>query len=96
MGVDRLGERVLVGVPGLEPRLLARRQAEHVGVGGARQLAEAEPPVGAPRTRHRATGQLQIGDRGLQPVRGDAQELGPHARAAPTTAPTSVTENLLE
>ncbi len=80
LAVDRLGERVLVRVPGLEPRLLAGRQAEHVGVGGARQLGEAEPPVRRAAHRHRAPAQLQIGDRGLQPMRGDAQQLGPHAR----------------
>ena len=50
IGVDGPGERVLVRVARLEAGLLARRQAEHVGVGRPRQLREGEPPVGAPVT----------------------------------------------
>jgi hypothetical protein len=80
LGVHRTGQRVLVRVARLDPRLLAGRQAEHVGVAGARQLREREAPVRRAPHRHRAAPQLQVGGRDLQAVRGQAQELVADAR----------------
>ena len=78
--VDRLGQRVLVDVMGLETRVHAGRQAEHVRVGGARQLRDREPPVGRAAHHRGAVAQLQIRHVDLQAVRGDPQQLGAHPR----------------
>ena len=80
LGVDGRGERILVRVAGLEPGLFARRQAQHVGVGGARELGEGDPPVRRAPHHDGAVAQLEVGRVDLQPMRGQPAELVRHAR----------------
>jgi len=87
--VDGSGERIRVRVAGLEAGLFARREAEDVGVGDARELGKGNAPVGR---AGRDGGAGAISRR----CAARRRSLSATRRAAPTMAPVSVTENLFE
>ena len=86
VGIDGGGERILIGVMSLEPGGFTGRQPQHVGVGGAAELDEGHAPIRRSPHHHRTVAQIEVGGRSLSAT----------MRAAPTIAPTSVTENLFE